>query len=70
MPSFTESEIAAISKYIKGTRKKLKLTQKQFAGLLGVTQGQVAKYEHRRSMPPAHIYLRVMGADPDLKKEY
>jgi transcriptional regulator with XRE-family HTH domain len=69
MPTFTESEIVVISKYFKETRVKLKLTQEQFARLIGVTQSQVNKYEHKKSMPPTHIYLRVVAADPDLKKK-
>ena len=50
-PELTSAEkkynyvIADIAVKIRNKRKELKLTQKEFAGLVGVSQGMVSKWE-------------------------
>lgn len=63
----TKKESETISDNIRRVRVNLKLTQDQFARLIGVSQGQIAKYERGQAMPAAFIYLRIMAADPDRK---
>jgi DNA-binding transcriptional regulator YiaG len=63
----TKKESKTISDNIRRIRVNLKLTQEQFARLIGVSQGQIAKYERGQAMPAAFIYLRIMAADPEKK---
>jgi transcriptional regulator with XRE-family HTH domain len=47
------------AKLIISVRKKLGLTQKELAGLLGTSRSNIANYE-TRVMPPGNIILRII----------
>jgi len=48
-----------ICEYIKGVRKKLKLTQSQFAEELKINRCNIANYETGRVVPPGNILLKI-----------
>lgn len=51
---------------VRAIRKKLHVTQREFAALIGVSVGTLRNWEQGRRMPdgPARALLRVAEADP------
>jgi len=47
------------AQYVRKARKRLKLTQKQLAGLLGIKRDSIANYELARAMPPGDVILNL-----------
>ena len=64
---FSYPDIAAAPGKIKATRKKLKLSQAQFAALIGVPKGTLLGWEQGRRKPngTARALLTVAAKRPD-----
>jgi HTH-type transcriptional regulator/antitoxin MqsA len=56
---------------IRGTRKKLKLTQLQAANIFGGGKSAFSEYEHGKTQPPKAMLalLRLLGNHPELLPE-
>ena len=54
-----------ISALIKGIRKRMGMTQLEFAILIDSTRGNIAKYETGLTIPPGDVMLKIL----DLKEE-
>jgi|GEM_PF-3108042 len=52
--------MSILSKKIKEIRLKLKLTQKEFAYILGIPRSNIANYETGRVVPPGDITWKIM----------
>ena len=57
-----------IQDYIRAVRKKLNLTQEQFANLLSTNRFNITNYETGRAIPPGNMLLKIQALDPDRKK--
>jgi predicted transcriptional regulator len=49
-----------IKEIVKNTRKAMRLTQCDFAKLVGITRDCIASYETGRSEPPGSVMLRII----------
>ena len=49
-----------VSKTVKDARKRLKMTQDEFAKKLGINRANIASYETGRSEPPGSVMLRII----------
>lgn len=59
MADVSHAETEAIAKAIRQTRNDAQLTQTQLAGLLGTTQGNIARLESGRHLPSTRILQRI-----------
>lgn len=74
-PIFTPDELARARRVtpapapddVRGIRRRLGLSQEQFAARFGFSVETIRNYEqgHRRPTGPARVLLRVIAAEPD-----
>jgi len=48
-----------VSEYVRGIRKRLNLTQLEFARLIDSKRNNIAKYETGKAIPPGDVILRI-----------
>lgn len=58
-----------IAQYIKSVRKKYRLSQKEFAGMIGVNRATFANYESARTEIPGSILLKIQDIEKRLDND-
>jgi putative transcriptional regulator len=68
--TFADLERARMGRWFRMVRRKLDLTQEQFAQTYGIPLNSLRQYEIGRYMPPpaTRAYLKVIEAEPEVVK--
>lgn len=57
-----------ISEMIREKRKKLKITQRELAEMIGKTRWDIANYENEKAIPPGDVLIKIQELRPEKLK--